>query len=360
MGGVGLASSMQGWFTQQQEAPPASDCGGGQLQVHDASAVKADGFTATQVANATAIVRTGQQMQVPPRGWVIAVATAMQESNLHNLANPGVPSSMALPHEGSGRDHDSVGLFQQRPSPPEGAGSWGTVQDLMTPATSARKFYDALQRVSGWQSLSLTQAAQRVQRSAFPGAYAKHEPRAAALVGAVSGGADLAGQQPGQCAAPAEVTAGGWVRPVSGEVGSPFGPRGGRLHAGVDLMASRRTPIRAASSGTVIKAVCDASTARTVGTCDRDGSPSAAGCGWFVDIQHAAGIITRYCHMTQRPAVSAGEHVAAGQQIGIVGSSGHSSGPHLHFEVHLNNDRSPQGAVNPVPFMREHGAALGA
>ncbi|GAA2644316.1 hypothetical protein GCM10010399_92790 [Dactylosporangium fulvum] len=359
VGGVGYGQVAALFAAGQQPTAGGSGCGGAPAQTHAATA-KVSGFNADQVANATTIVQVGQELRVPPRGWVVAVATAMQESNLHNTANTSVPASMRLPHQGAGRDHDSVGLFQQRPLPPDGAGSWGTVAELMTPAVSARKFYQALLRVPGWQQMPLTRAAQKVQRSAFPNAYAKHEAKAAALVGAVSGGADQAGQQPGQCAAPEEVTAGGWVRPVPGGVVSAFGQRGGRLHAGVDLDARKRTPIKVASSGTVIKAVCDGSTLRTVGSCDRDGSPSAAGCGWFVDVAHADGIITRYCHMVQRPAVGAGDRVAAGQQIGLVGSSGHSSGPHLHFEVHLGGDRSPKGATNPVPFMKAHGAPLGS
>lgn len=352
------AGQVQALFGVGQTTTPAVQaCGGTQLHIADAS-VKVAGFTGGQVANVRAIVQAGQQAKVPPRGWVIAVATAMQESNLHNEANTSVPRSMALPHEGAGHDHDSVGLFQQRPNPPDGAGSWGTVQELMTPATSAAKFYAALLKVSGWQSMPLTRAAQRVQRSAFPNAYAKHEQKAAALVGAVTGGADQAAEQQGQCAAPDQVTAGGWVRPVPGEVVSPFGQRAGRLHAGVDLDARRRTPIKAASAGTVIRALCDASTLAARG-CDVDGSTSTPGCGWYAEVAHADGVITRYCHMIVRPIVAVGQQVAAGQQIGWSGTSGHSSGPHLHYEVHLRGDRSSSGAIDPVPFMKAHGAPLG-
>ncbi|GGM52994.1 M23 family metallopeptidase [Dactylosporangium sucinum] len=343
LGGIGYGQVRAYLAAGQQPAAGAPGCGAaGTAQVRVAGTVKVPGFTAEQAANGRTIVQVGQQMAVPPRGWVIAVATAMQESNLHNLGDLGARN-----------DHDSLGLFQQRPSQ-----GWGTPQQVMDPVYASRKFYERLLKVSGWQQMPLTVAAQRVQRSAFPNAYAKHEPKAAALVGAVSGGADLAGQQPGQCAAPAEVTAGGWVNPVKASVGSSFGPRGGRLHAGVDLITARRTVIRAASAGTVIKAVCDGATARARG-CDVDGSPSTPGCGWFVDLQHADGVITRYCHMIQRPLVSAGDHVAAGQQLGLVGSSGHSSGPHLHFEVHLHGDRSSKGAINPVPWMKNHGAPLG-
>jgi len=95
------------------------------------------------------------------------------------------------------------------------------------------------------------------------------------------------------------------------------------------------------------------------GGCDHDGSPDTPGCGWFVEILHADQVITRYCHMNQRPSVSVGERVTAGQVIGVVGSTGHSSGPHLHFEVHLDGDRSSRGAVNPEIFMASKGAPLG-
>ena len=92
--------------------------------------------------------------------------------------------------------------------------------------------------------------------------------------------------------------------------------------------------------------------------CDVDGYPGKGGCGWFVDILHAGGYITRYCHMVVRPFVVPGQEVKAGEVIGKVGSSGNSSGPHLHFEVHLDGDRGFAGATNPVPFMRQRGAPL--
>jgi murein DD-endopeptidase MepM/ murein hydrolase activator NlpD len=295
------------------------------------------GFSPDQVANAAVIVHVGQSMNVPPRGWVVAVATAMQESTLHN--------SSAM------RDHDSVGLFQQRPSK-----GWGTVAQIMDPQYSSRKFYERLVKVPGWLGLPLTKAAQIVQRSAFPGAYAKHEVKAAALVDQVAGApVTNVGSGTDGCATAGEVTASGWTAPVKGaHVGSPFGPRDGRLHAGVDLIIGKHNPIFSVADGTVIKAVCD------VGNCDRDGSPSTRGCGWYVDIRHAGGIISRYCHQLVRPLVVAGQHVSAGQQIGWSGTSGHSSGPHVHFEIHTNNDEhAATGAINPVPFMRSKGVSLG-
>jgi hypothetical protein len=124
-------------------------------------------WNAEQVSNAAAIVTVGAQRQVPPRGWVIALATAMQESTLVNLP---------------GGDRDSVGLFQQRPSQ-----GWGTAAQLQDPAYAAGKFFDKLLTVARWQTMPLTEAAQAVQRSAYPDAYAKWEPDATTLVQTLTG-----------------------------------------------------------------------------------------------------------------------------------------------------------------------------
>jgi hypothetical protein len=139
------------------------------------------GLSQTQMDNAKTIVRVGEQMDLPKRAAVIAVATSMQETNLRNLANTGVPESENLPNDGTGYDHDSVGLFQQRP-----ASGWGPVDQLMDPDTSARKFYQALENVPGWQEMPVTVAAQTVQGSAFPDAYAQHEGSAEAVVDALA------------------------------------------------------------------------------------------------------------------------------------------------------------------------------
>jgi hypothetical protein len=140
------------------------------------------GLSQAQMNHARTIVVVGQQLKLPKRAYVVAVATAMQESNLRNLANSGLPDSLRLSSEGTGFDHDSVGLFQQRP-----ASGWGSVPQLMDPSTSARKFYQALAQVPGWDKMPLTLAAQSVQVSAFPWAYAKHESRATAVVDALTG-----------------------------------------------------------------------------------------------------------------------------------------------------------------------------
>lgn len=153
-------------------APAPAPC------VVSVSGVNSPDLDAAQLGNARVIIATGAQMGVPTRGHVIAIATAMQESTLRNL---------------TWGDRDSVGLFQQRPSQ-----GWGTVAELTTPSIASRKFYDALLKVRGWQGMPLTVAAQTVQRSGFPLAYAKWEPLATRLVtGAQTVGGLDCGSDPG-------------------------------------------------------------------------------------------------------------------------------------------------------------------
>ncbi|MFG2048504.1 M23 family metallopeptidase [Micromonospora sp. NPDC048935] len=307
-----------------------------------------------QVRNAAIIIKVGQDLGVPSRGWVIALATAMQESALRNLANSDVPASLALPHEGVGADHDSLGLFQQRPG-------WGSVAERMTPAYTARKFYEKLVKVRGWQRRPLTVVAQQVQISAYPDAYAKHEELASKLVDALAGGAartvEINGKAVCDAAEHGQIAASGWTAPIPGRVGSGFRTASRPGHDGVDIGAAKGTEIRAAAAGRVLVSTCDEDY-RNRQDCDVDGFPGKKGCGWYVDLLHAGGSITRYCHMVVQPFVKVHQMVAAGEVIGKVGSSGNSSGPHLHFEVHLRNNRNASGAVNPVPFMRQRGAPL--
>lgn len=140
------------------------------------------GITENQLAHAVTIVETGQEMGLPRQAYVVAVATALQESRMSVLANVNVPGSFDYaPRDGYGRDHDSVGIFQQRVS-------YYCVNDLqycMDPRYSAMKFYGGLKGVDGWESLPVTVAAQRVQGSAFPDHYAKHQGAAEMIVDSV-------------------------------------------------------------------------------------------------------------------------------------------------------------------------------
>jgi murein DD-endopeptidase MepM/ murein hydrolase activator NlpD len=291
---------------------------------------QAPGWSSEQIGNATVIVATGQQKNVPPRGWVIAVATAMQESTLINTP------------EG---DRDSVGLFQQRPSQ-----GWGDPTQPRDPAYAAGKFYDALLKIDGWQQLPLTDAAQKVQKSAYPDAYAKWEDDATTVVAAITG------MPPTGLAGCSAISAQGWTQPVHAPVGSGFRTASRPNHQGVDLIVGKGTPIHAAASGVVSVVRCNISPPAY--GCDRDGSTKTPGCGWYVDITHPGNVITRYCHQLRRPDVVVGQQVTAGDVIGVSGSSGHSSGPHLHFEVHLG-DHTSATATDPVTFMASVGALLG-
>lgn len=127
--------------------------------------------SAEQLRNAKAIVETGKAMGLSPRAWVIAIATSLQESQLKNLG-----------HLGANNDHDSLGLFQQRP-----ASGWGTPAQIQDPTYAATAFYKGLVQVPGWDRIALTDAAQKVQVSAYPDHYAKHEVQAGDIVRALYG-----------------------------------------------------------------------------------------------------------------------------------------------------------------------------
>ena len=139
-----------------------------------------DSLSEEQKANARTIINVGKAGAIPQQGWVIALATAMQESTLINV-NYG--------------DRDSLGLFQQRTSQ-----GWCTVAQCVDPVLAATAFYGiashtsnpGLVDISGWQSMPVTQAAQAVQRSGFPDAYAKWESLARDIVAHESGAPAIA------------------------------------------------------------------------------------------------------------------------------------------------------------------------
>jgi peptidoglycan DL-endopeptidase CwlO len=153
-----------------------------------------------QRRNAATIIGVAREMGAPPRAWLVALATAMQESTLNNI-NYG--------------DRDSLGLFQQRPSQ-----GWGTPAQVTDPVYATTIFIDRLLQVPGWESLPVTVAAQTVQRSAFPDAYAKWEGLAAELVEQLANVAPI-----NECREPvslAEGVAGAAIDFALGELGKPY------------------------------------------------------------------------------------------------------------------------------------------
>ena len=121
----------------------------------------------------------------------------------------------------------------------------------------------------------------------------------------------------------------GLSRPIAAPVRDVFGPRGARFHTGVDFPAPSGTPVAAAGTGRVMFA-----------------GWHAGGYGYVVSILHGWGVRTLYAHLS-RVDVRVGQRVAAGAQIGLVGSTGHSTGPHLHFEVRLRG-----AAIDPLTALR--------
>lgn len=447
---------------------------------------KLSDLSPTQLGHAQTWVDVGEQMGIPGQGIVVALATVSQESRFKVYANDGrgadlapeqrdVARSLDLPHDAVGSDHGSVGLAQQQYP------WWGTLEELMDPATSARLFYEALLEVPAWQSLSVTDAAQAVQRSAFPGAYADDEPLARQLLAQLAGtGApdavqaglcgsgtamacpptglaveegltpdalrvlrcvhqefgshsyggvgdrpdnprsdhpsgravdvmidDWAGQgnthgwqvadwvvahaaglgvkdviwdkQIWSAAAPEQgwrpyahpsgrssptldhldhvhvsvygnaaggTGAGEWTLPLppgTYQLTSGYGPRvspggiGSTNHAGLDFGAPSGTAVRAATAGQITSA-----------------GPSG-GYGYLVVIA-SGNVTTYYAHLLAGSiTVAVGEQVAAGQVIGAVGSTGASTGPHLHFEIRVDGV-----STDPLPYLRQHGVDPGS
>ena len=120
-----------------------------------------------QAEHATTIAAVGKRLGLADHAVTVALAAALQESNLHNVAHG---------------DRDSLGLFQQRPSQ-----GWGSSTQVMDPKYAAEAFFTHLAKVDGWENLPVTTAAQEVQRSGAPQAYARWEPEARALAIATTG-----------------------------------------------------------------------------------------------------------------------------------------------------------------------------
>lgn len=271
-----------------------------------------------QVSNARILIGVGRSLHIPSRGWVIAISVALQESGLRNLDYG---------------DRDSLGLMQQRPS-----AGWGSPDQVQDPTYAARAFYggpssptdsSGLQSVWEWQRMPLWEAAQTVQRSAFPMAYAQYEALATELV------KRLAGETEG-CE---DLAPGPWQLPVRSmyTLTSSFGPRispttrGADFHTGQDFAAPAGTPALAVSQGEVV----------FTGWND--------GYGNLVRIRHANGVETWYGHLSEI-GVRVGHWVSKGDPVGAVGSTGNSTGPHLHLEVRV--DDKP---TDPMAWLREKG-----
>lgn len=311
----------------------------------------------TQLSRAATIIAVGDQVPgVGRSGVLVALMAALTESTLRLLANPGAyPTSTSYPHDGDGSDHDSLGLFQMRPST-----GWGSVAQLMDPTYDARAFFGGpngptspfprgLLDITGWRQDDPGAAAQAVEVSAYPDRYQDYQPVAEAILNAITQpdpSTASPNQAPDAPAAQAPATgrivfplpAGTWTE------SSPFGWRtdpftGARsFHTGMDYAAPLGTPVLAIADGTISFAGTD---------------PIYGG---LVIITHQIDgktLATAYGHMPPKKIqVHTGQQVIAGQQIGQVGSEGRSTGPHLHVEVRPGGPKAT--AVDPGAWLRTH------
>jgi murein DD-endopeptidase MepM/ murein hydrolase activator NlpD len=305
-----------------------------------ASTAAIAGLDVIQLRHAATIIGVGRRRQIPSEGIVVALTTALQESRLRVYANDGtgdlaadqrgIKASLGFLHDAVGHDHGSLGIFQQQWP------WWGSMAELMDPETSAGIFYDALRGVPGWQSVPVPAAAQAVQKSAYPWAYADDEPLARRLLLELSAGM-VGGQL--DCQVP---TGGGLVqfplRRGSGYVdrrnfdltGASWKSR----HTGTDFSVGCGTPVLAAHAGTVRI---------------RTDQPWAG--RWLVQVQVAPGRLTTwYAHM-QTLSVGDGDWVQAGQVIGKVGQEGNATGCHLHFEVHPRGGAIYEDPIDPSTWL---------
>jgi endonuclease/exonuclease/phosphatase family metal-dependent hydrolase/murein DD-endopeptidase MepM/ murein hydrolase activator NlpD len=288
-----------------------------------------------QRQNAATIVTVGHQLGVPTYGLVIALAAALQESGLRNLDYG---------------DRDSLGLFQQRPS-----SGWGTPEQITNPVLATEAFFGraahtnntGLLDIAGWESMPVTVAAQAVQRSAFPSAYAAQEPLARQILATLGEDPGVSMVDTTQCiqiagdavSYPLPADSGYYDNENYGEVSSIRSS----WHTGTDLSVACGTPVLAATSGTVI-----------VETDQAWSGP------YLVKVSTGPGRLTTwYAHM-RKIDVESGELVRSGQQLGEVGEEGNSTGCHLHFEVHPTGGTIYQDPVDPTPWLAEHvGQVLG-
>ncbi|MPZ74734.1 MAG: peptidoglycan DD-metalloendopeptidase family protein, partial [Nitriliruptorales bacterium] len=180
------------------------------------------------------------------------------------------------------------------------------------------------------RALKLAATSQRIRALQGQESHLTSESRElAALARRAERAAAAASRAQAAAAAPAAPTsAGGWTWPARGPLTSGFGYRWGRMHEGIDIGAASGAPIYAASGGTVSYA------------------GSMSGYGNLVLVDHGGGTVTAYAHQSAI-LVGVGARVGAGQQIGRVGSTGQSTGPHLHFEVRVGG--SPRDPMAYLP-----------
>ncbi|GEB45730.1 hypothetical protein MTE01_16750 [Microbacterium testaceum] len=183
----------------------ANACGPSVAASASATSGSVAGYSGDQLQNAATIMNVATQRKLSTQAQVVAVTTAIGESSLHNIGYGDWETNGVTNPDGS--PTTSIGLFQQQDS-------WGTREQRLDPATAAGLFYDRLVADPGWETMTVTLAAHKVQRNANPDHYAKYEPAAREIITA------LTGSDPG---APAASCAGGAYPPANGQEPGPWG-----------------------------------------------------------------------------------------------------------------------------------------
>ncbi|WP_420330074.1 M23 family metallopeptidase [Ornithinimicrobium murale] len=289
-------------------------------------------LTRTQLEHAATIITVGAETEdITDRGVIIALMAALTESHLRMLSNSSAyPESIIYPNDGDGSDHDSLGLFQMRPSM-----GWGSVSELMRAEYQAQAFYGGpdgpnspsprgLLDIPGWQDMDPGEAAQAVEVSAYPDRYRNYQPVAETILTTLTrtantgtGSSDTTVPETSRVAFP--LPEGTWVK--TSDWGWRTDPFTGEqsFHAGTDWAAPDGTALFALADGRVLSA-----------------SYTEARGGVMVLEHNVRGqaVTSTYVHMWSHGIhVTDGQEVRAGQHIGDVGSSGRSTGPHLHLEI---------------------------
>lgn len=290
------------------------------------------GYGREQLTNAAYVIQAGRDLNLSARDQTIGVMTAMGESGLRVL------------NYGDAVGPDSRGLFQQRDN-----GAWGSLTDRMDPYISATNFFKKLATVTDRDSTAPTIVANRVQINSDPYYYEKYWDAAVAVVEGLSGSklgfTGGAGNRvcSGAALAGGAVNPQGWASPGDGTISSRYGwridPFTGQqaFTSGLDIAAGCGSPIYSINSGVVVGQGFD-----------RQGNG-------YIKIDHGNGVVTRYLHMyADGMYVREGDRVTAGQQVAAVGSSGRSTGCHLHLEVLINGQN-----VDPEAFLTSVGVRVG-
>lgn len=374
--------------------------------------------TGSQEEIVAAMKQVAEEKNISEKGQVIATMVMFQESGVQNYANNGdnhfgypigsgtskstdwwldtAKFSLEYPHDAVGSDADSVGFYQQRASAGWGDGEGYTaatsddhgrkaVERLMDPKWGAQAFFGGeggpanggLLEIDGWESMAPTVAAQRVQGSAFPDAYAKWEGQATDLVASSDGVAPAGGggdddDEEDDTADTVSVEddggddedsgdedssgSGAVQRPVAeGTVTetSPYGYRSDPatgdniMHSGSDWAGPLGTPIYAAADGRV-----------------REAGPEEYGFGQWIVIDHnidGKKYSTVYGHMPDDGGVLVKKdaEVSKGDKIGVIGSNGYSTGPHLHLEVWEGGRLDGGKHIDPMKWLAGNHAESG-